>query len=69
MMQVQIDDVWASPSTLHVRVTVLDSEGRWRHRYYPAVALDEIPVEALAPLLAYFTSESGDPRQLSLFEL
>jgi len=68
MMQVQVDNVWSSPSTLHLRVTVLDSEGRWRHRYYPTVSLLEIPVEALAPLLAYFTTEQDDPRQLTLFD-
>lgn len=67
MMIVQVDDVWASKSTLHMRVTVLDEDGRWRKRYYPAVRLEEVPVEALAPMLAWFKEE--DPKQLALFDV
>lgn len=67
MMQVQVDNVWATKSTLHLRVTVLDADGRWRHRYYPAVPLTEVPVEAVAPMLDWFKQE--DPRQLTLFDL
>lgn len=66
-MKVQVDDVWASKSTLHMRVTVLDDDGRWRHRYYPAVRLDEIPVEAVAPLLGYFQEPGNDEVQLAMF--
>jgi hypothetical protein len=68
-MQVQIDQVWASPSTLHARVIVHDDQGRWRHKYYPSVALEDIPIEAVAPLLAYFDTGIDDPRQLTLFEV
>jgi len=49
-MQVQVDNVWASPSTLHVRVTVWGPEQKWRHRYDCAVPLEEIPEEALQAL-------------------
>lgn len=66
-MQVIVDDVWASKSTLHLRVTVMDDDGRWRHRYYPAVTLAEIPAEAIAPLVGYFTSEIET--QLMLFDV
>lgn len=67
MMKVAIDQVWATKSTLHARVVVFDSEGRWRHKYYPAVSLQDVPVEALAPMLAWFAEE--DPRQMTLFDL
>jgi hypothetical protein len=67
MQQVVIDEVWATPSTLHARVIVFDSEGRWRHKYYPAVALADVPVEALAPLLAWFAEQA--PRQMTLYDL
>lgn len=60
-MKVIIDDVWSSPSTLHVRVTLHDDEGRWRHRYYPTVPLSQVPIEALAPLIAYFKDPTHDP--------
>lgn len=66
-MQVLVDDVWASPSTLHVRVTVYDDQKRWRHRYYPAISLDQVPTEALAPLLGWL-QEDGE-QQFSLFDV
>jgi len=66
-MKVAIDQVWATKSTLHARVVVFDQDGRWRHKYYPAVSLADVPVEALAPMLAWFAQE--DPRQLALFDL
>lgn len=46
-MDVMLDNVWASPSTLHGRVTVWGPGRRWRHRYDVAVPLAEIPVEAV----------------------
>lgn len=67
-MIVQVDNVWATKSTLHMRVTVLDNDGRWRHRYYPAVPLAEIPVEAVAPLVGYFSPGGEDERQIALFD-
>lgn len=68
-MYVTLDNVWASPSTLHARVTVHDDQGRWRHKYYPAVHLAEIPVEAVAPLIGFFAETGNDELQLELFEL
>lgn len=67
-MKVLVDDLWASKSTLHLRVTVHDDDGRWRHRYYPAVSLEDVPVEAIAPLLAYFGQVPGEA-QLMLFDV
>lgn len=50
-MKVHVDDVWATASTLHLRVTVSDDDGRWRHRYYPVVKTEDIPEEALRALM------------------
>lgn len=66
MMRVLVDDVWASPSTLHVRVTVYDADMRWRHRYYPAISLDQVPTDALAPLLGWLQQDDG--QQMTLFD-
>ena len=68
-MYVSLDDLWCTPSTLHCRVTVHDSEGRWRHRYYPSLALDSIPEEAIAALLKYVPTVESDSRyeDLELF--
>lgn len=49
-MDVAVDNVWASPSTLHMRVTVWNDARTWRHKYDVAVPLAEIPPEALQPL-------------------
>lgn len=50
-MYVNVDDLWSTPSTLHLRVTVHDSENKWRQRFYHAIPLNEIPEEALAALI------------------
>lgn len=49
-MRVEIDQVWATPSTLHVRAIVHDDHGKWRHKYYPSIPLAEIPEEAVIML-------------------
>lgn len=68
-MFVTVDDLWATPSTLHFRVTVHDSEGRWRQRFYPSLPVDEIPEEALNMLLSRAADTDTDSRyeDLSLF--
>lgn len=50
-MQVQVDNVWATPSNLHVRVTVWADDRRWRHRFDVAVPAGEISPEAIALLV------------------
>lgn len=49
-MKVAVDQVWATPSTLHMRVIVFADDGRWRHKYICAVPVDEIPEEAIEAL-------------------
>lgn len=46
-MEVTVDNVWATPSTLHVRVTVWGDRYQWRHKYDCAVPTAEIPEEAV----------------------
>lgn len=57
-MQVEVDEVWASPSTLHVRVIVHADDRRWRHKYYCSVPLDEIPEEAFQQMLLTYRDEN-----------
>ena len=67
-MQVTVDNVWSSPSTLHCRVTVWGPGDAWRHRYDVAVPLEDIPQEALRGLRDHAgTSEVRDLHQLPLF--
>jgi hypothetical protein len=68
-MRVEIDQVWATPSTLHVRAIVHDDQGRWRHKYYPSIAIDDIPEEALAMLLGRVEDSvrEEDHHQTALF--
>lgn len=53
-MKVEIDEVWATPSTLHARVLVWGKDGRWRHKHWVSVPIASIPPEALDAL-------RGDP--------
>ena len=68
-MQVQVDEVWCTPTRLHVKVTVSADDYRWRQRAYPSIALAEIPEEALTMLLAYVMDETPeeDHHQTALF--
>lgn len=59
-MRVEIDQVWATPSTLHVRAIVHDDNGRWRHKYYPSIPLDEIPEEAVIMLTQRYLDDNVD---------
>lgn len=49
-MNVHVDNVWATPSGLHCRVTVWGPENKWRHRYECMVPVAEIQAEAIEPL-------------------
>lgn len=68
-MKVLVDDVWASPSNLHVRVTVSADDGRWHHKYYEAVPLETIPEEALVDMLAFLMKHADvvEQRDTPLF--
>lgn len=68
-MRVECDQVWATPSTLHLRVIVHDDNGRWRHKYYPSVPLRDIPEEALVMIIQRYLDETPeeDHQQTALF--
>lgn len=68
-MEVSVDNVWASPSTLHVRVTVHGDHYRWRHKYDVAIPVETIPEEAVRPWLDTLGPGrlSHDAEQLPLF--
>ena len=55
--QVAVDNVWATPSGLHMRVTVWNSEKTWRHRYECMVPVAEISSEAVSALFALVAEE------------
>jgi len=52
-MKVSVDEVWSSPSNLHVRVIVSADDDKWRVKHYVAIPLEDIPEEALVYMLAY----------------
>jgi len=59
-MRVEVDQVWATPSTLHMRVIVHDELGRWRHKYWPSIPLSEIPEEAVIMLTQRYLDDNVD---------
>ena len=68
-MEVAVDQVWATPSTLHMRVLVFGPDRKWRHKYLCSVPVDQIPEEAIEALLVRNpdTRCSCDEHQPSLF--
>lgn len=58
-MKVHVDNVWSSPSRLHLRVMVCADDYRWRHKYEVSVPLDEIEPDALAPMFAQVAEDQG----------
>ena len=68
-MRVEVDQVWATPSTLHMRVIVYGPENRWRHKYTCAVPLADIPEEAIVTMLQHFMDQvpEEDHHQTALF--
>lgn len=66
-MHVQLDNVWATPSTLHGRVTVWGPDSRWRHQYEVAVPWDTIPYEAISA--AFDRHLDREPAEESLLYL
>lgn len=68
-MKVDVDQIWATPSNLHLRVCVWADDRAWRHKYYVAVPLEDIEDAVVATLLEAFTQESDEPdhHQTALF--
>lgn len=57
-MKVQADNLWATPSGLHMRVTVWNNEQTWRHRYDVMVPVAEISAEAVAALFEFVADDT-----------
>lgn len=60
MARVTVDNVWATPTTLHMRVTVWGRDYRYRNKYNCAVPVSEIPSEAIDALWAANVDEKYD---------
>lgn len=65
-VKVQVDEVWSSPSQLHVRVTVHDDNWRWRHKFYAAIPLQELEPSALTSLAELLLDLEPEEDQLTL---
>lgn len=57
-MQVSVDNLWATPSGLHMRVTVWGPDRQWRHRYDAMVPVAEISPEAVCSLFNLVTDDT-----------
>jgi len=68
-MDVIVDNIWASPSTLHLRVHVWGGGRAWRHKYEVSVPLSEVEPSAIAALanLTYEAPSPDDVAQARLF--
>lgn len=68
-MEVTVDQVWATPSTLHMRVLVHGPNRAWRHKYLCSIPIEEIPEEAVEALCVRGLESrcSCDEHQIPLF--
>ena len=68
-MRVAIDEVWSSPSTLHMRVLVWGPENKWRHKYWTSVPFDDLPEEVITALVGHLmdSTPEEDHQQTALF--
>jgi hypothetical protein len=68
-MEVIVDEVWSTPSTLHMRVIVFGPDRAWRHKFWPSMPLTEVPEEVIVNLYqAYLDMQpEEDHAQTALF--
>lgn len=68
-MKVSIDNVWASPTMLHVRVTTWSDNGQRWHKYHASSRLEDIEPDAIKALQAYAAGVDSDSawEDLALF--
>jgi len=68
-MRVAIDEVWATPSTLHMRVLVWGPDNAWRHKYWCAVPLEDIDENSLVMITQWAMDQvpEEDHHQTALF--
>lgn len=56
-MEVGIDSVWASPTTLHLRVLVWVGQERYCKKFYASVPVSEIEPDAVRALMSIVPDE------------
>lgn len=68
-MQVAVDQIWCTPSTLHMRVVVWGPNREWRHKYYSAIPLSDVPEEVIISLYQHWLDDqpSEDLEDIPLF--
>jgi hypothetical protein len=68
-MQVQVDNLWGTPSGIHMRVTVWADDRKWRHRFDQTVLWAEVPDDAIGAMVAHWmdTQPEEDHQQSALF--
>lgn len=68
-MKVDVDQLWVTPSNLHLRVIVWGDDHAWRHKYYVAVPLDTLEDAVIEGILAFAFNDTPeeDHHQTALF--
>lgn len=59
-MEVAVDQIWATPSTLHMRIVVWGPDRAWRHKYYAATPLKDIDEHVTTMLVEYHMDQGPD---------
>jgi hypothetical protein len=65
-VKVLVDDLWASKTTLHMRVTVSGDDYSWRRRFYEAIPFEDIPTEALIGLTGYLVTNAPTEEEYNI---
>lgn len=68
-MRVAVDEIWSTPSTVHIRVLVWGPDNAWRHKYWCAVPIGDIPEEVLVSMSQHLLDVGAeeDHAQTALF--
>ena len=64
-----VDNLWATPSGLHLRVTVWPDDRRWRRRFDETVLWADVPDEVMTLLIGHWmdTQPLPEPDDIPLF--
>lgn len=64
-----VDNLWATPSGVHLRVTVWPDDRRWRRRFDETILWKDVPEEVIGSLVAYWmdTQPAEDLDDIPLF--
>jgi len=56
-LKVQLEELWVTPGSLIIKVSVWAADASWRQKRYASMALADIPEEVLAELTAYLIDQ------------